>query len=86
MKKRHEEALYKVKSTRPAYAAAATFPDLYYRLFFPIIYQLAMAFTISNILGLLQFSTAEDWQRAIHLGCLICSGAPLMQLAPRSCV
>ena len=84
MKKKHEEALYKVKSTRDLLMLRPLRFLIYIiACFFPIIYQLAMAFTISNILGLLQFSTAGDWQRAIIWGVSFAVGAPLMQLASR---
>lgn len=50
---------------------------------FPIIEQLAVAYAIANILGLLQYSGPEEWRRAIILSIVLAIGGPLLQLSSR---
>lgn len=84
MLKRNNNALSEVKSTRDLLMLRPLRFFVYIiACFFPIIYQVAMAFAISNILGLLQFSAAGDWQRAIIWGVAFALGAPFMQMASR---
>lgn len=83
MKPNHN-ALLKVKTTRDLLLLRPLRFLIYIiACFFPIVYQVAIAFVISNILGLLQFSAAGDWRRAIIWGAAFALGAPIMQMASR---
>ncbi|MDD4323385.1 MAG: ABC transporter ATP-binding protein [Eubacteriales bacterium] len=82
--KHNEDALLKVKSTRDL-LLLRPFRFLVYIIacFFPILSQVTMAYAISNVLGLLQFSAAEDWKRALIWAVAYALGAPLLQMASR---
>ncbi|MDD4541383.1 MAG: ABC transporter transmembrane domain-containing protein, partial [Eubacteriales bacterium] len=82
--KQNEDALLKVRSTRDL-LLLRPFRFLIYIIacFFPILSQVTMAYAISNVLGLLQFSAAEDWRRALIWAVAYALGAPLLQMASR---